>query len=629
MNTASQPLEQPSLTAEDFLSFDIGALLASAARQDCGSYYPLFLGRAAEGREASDVTGERVFTFLGDACSLVLTPESRNQPFRPLFSSTTASSPALHDLPIDALNAVVAVVPAITDPELRARMADIAWIRLSDHKMAQIAISAYIESSDQLSAESYWFLSIKRLRRAMNLAASLGSGGGEALSKVTARLETLISGSTGVNERRFVPAHAMKVLLDSGQGDGPLQSKVCEQYATELELAGNWFGAETYWNLKARWDGVVGDSEGRQKSLKRSAETHARQAQVRLTANPPDYLGAAHFLRGAFEAMRQMGESERAEQLHALLIDTQAKSLSQMSTLSHEVDVSDTVKRSKSAVSGKNFLDAVLTLVTMIHPPQVDQLAETAAQMSNESPARAIFPAVYLDVRGRVIGRRPSLHVAGEKDLEEAKRSEMFSDAVHYQTYFAIAAIEPARKQILADHHVTLEDVLSLVVNNPFVPQGRELLAAKGLYHGFLGEFDLSCHLLVPQLENSIRYVLNQQGVITSGMSQEGVQEDFSLSTLFTRLQPELERVFGADLAFDLQGLLVERSGSNIRNRLAHGLMDFGNFFGYTMSYLWWVSLFLCCQPIIGYLRSVENDVPGDDTQGPSAADSPVTRSNT
>ncbi|WP_369707395.1 DUF4209 domain-containing protein [Desulfosarcina sp. BuS5] len=50
---------------------------------------------------------------------------------------------------------------------------------------------------------------------------------------------------------------------------------------------------------------------------------------------------------------------------------------------------------------------------------------------------------------------------------------------------------------------------------------------------------------------------------------------------------------------FDLQGLLVERMGANLRNRMAHGLMDYASFFSIHVSYLWAITLRLCCWHII------------------------------
>lgn len=45
---------------------------------------------------------------------------------------------------------------------------------------------------------------------------------------------------------------------------------------------------------------------------------------------------------------------------------------------------------------------------------------------------------------------------------------------------------------------------------------------------------------------------------------------------------------------FDLQGLLVERFGANLRNRMAHGLMADIEFTTPTVLYLWWLVLRIC-----------------------------------
>ncbi|MDM3843455.1 MAG: DUF4209 domain-containing protein [Aphanizomenon gracile PMC638.10] len=52
--------------------------------------------------------------------------------------------------------------------------------------------------------------------------------------------------------------------------------------------------------------------------------------------------------------------------------------------------------------------------------------------------------------------------------------------------------------------------------------------------------------------------------------------------------------IFDEDTLFDLQGLLIEKSGSNLRNRMAHGLINDNDFSSPIFSYLWWVTLRLC-----------------------------------
>jgi hypothetical protein len=58
--------------------------------------------------------------------------------------------------------------------------------------------------------------------------------------------------------------------------------------------------------------------------------------------------------------------------------------------------------------------------------------------------------------------------------------------------------------------------------------------------------------------------------------------------------EPKLNDLFGEDTVFQLRGLLVEQASSNLRNRTAHGMIEYGEFFGYSSVYVWWLILRLC-----------------------------------
>jgi hypothetical protein len=57
---------------------------------------------------------------------------------------------------------------------------------------------------------------------------------------------------------------------------------------------------------------------------------------------------------------------------------------------------------------------------------------------------------------------------------------------------------------------------------------------------------------LIPQLENSIRYVLRQRNVIVSGLdAASGIEEDYDLNRLL--YMPELQDILGEDTVFNLR----------------------------------------------------------------------------
>jgi hypothetical protein len=106
-------------------------------------------------------------------------------------------------------------------------------------------------------------------------------------------------------------------------------------------------------------------------------------------------------------------------------------------------------------------------------------------------------------------------------------------------------------------------------------------------------------HLLMPQLEHAVRTLLAQRGAFTSKVDDDGIQDERDLGWLL--YQPEAKEVFGEDLLFDMQGLLVERSGSNLRNLMAHGLLDPDQCIQAQSTYFWWLTLRLVVWPLLAH----------------------------
>jgi hypothetical protein len=206
-----------------------------------------------------------------------------------------------------------------------------------------------------------------------------------------------------------------------------------------------------------------------------------------------------------------------------------------------------------------------------------------------------------MNAMGRVIARQP-------QDSEESLRADMFNNASYARGIHVQALLEPARQQILSEHYVRLDDFLPLLTNNPLVRPGRELIIARGLHSGLQGDFLTAVHLLIPQLEDSIRYLLSHLGIITSGLDDDGIQEEYNLNRMLTtsQLREPLERVLGEDLVFDLRGLLVERFGANLRNDMAHGLISHDAFYSTAAYYLWWLTLHFYSLPIVGRLPGTQ-----------------------
>ena len=198
---------------------------------------------------------------------------------------------------------------------------------------------------------------------------------------------------------------------------------------------------------------------------------------------------------------------------------------------------------------------------------------------------------------GKVMAKRGSLIVGDAETREKSLRGAMFERAAQQREYVVVAAIKPARAQLVEEHYVGYRSLLPLTMASAFVPAGREEIFALGLAAGFDGDLATALHLLMPQFENALRGTLAANGALTSKIDAEGIQDEKDLGWLLTC--DYARRVFGENLLFDMRGLLIERFGANLRNQMAHGLLDIDVIVGPQSIYFWWLTLHMVVRPLL------------------------------
>lgn len=109
------------------------------------------------------------------------------------------------------------------------------------------------------------------------------------------------------------------------------------------------------------------------------------------------------------------------------------------------------------------------------------------------------------------------------------------------------------------------------------------------LVYGLTGDYIEVAHILMPQIENSLRVLIQRAAGITQHLSADGIQEEKTLGPLLEK--EELRTILGDDLVFDLKCLLSHEYGEQLRHGVAHGLYNQNSFFSVEVIYLWWLIL--------------------------------------
>ncbi|MDH3359663.1 MAG: hypothetical protein OEL55_02230, partial [Desulfobulbaceae bacterium] len=159
-------LQNIPLSKEDFQKSGWEKILENSDKKECHSYGSEFFKKANECAENKDLTGQEVFTLLGDITSMMFKPESFSEPFGPVAVIQGSRSAIVEDYNDNHLEILGEIITDIKDPEIRARIADVLWVRKKDYKMAQLAVESYLESASNLESPEHWTQPARRIERA-------------------------------------------------------------------------------------------------------------------------------------------------------------------------------------------------------------------------------------------------------------------------------------------------------------------------------------------------------------------------------------------------------------------------------------------------------------------------------
>lgn len=138
--------EDLNLTVEDFVGCGWIEALDGVARKCYSSTWITFSDVAKQAFEEGRRSHSKVLQLLADACSMMLSPESINEPFKPLWVMDGQRSPIPVDFSESDITFFAQIVHVIDDePWLRGRLADLVWLKQlpRDHKFALLAIDSY------------------------------------------------------------------------------------------------------------------------------------------------------------------------------------------------------------------------------------------------------------------------------------------------------------------------------------------------------------------------------------------------------------------------------------------------------------------------------------------------------
>jgi len=585
------PFDWKIINGETLASIKLDDMLQGVERFDCNTYRDE-VARLERDEARWNAEQRECFRFIGAVLTMMLRADQPAEPFGPMFVMGEQRSAIPADFPKEKIRDLQAWAMSLSDPELRARFLDLLWIQVRSFPAAQGAVEAYLASALRLEHPKEWASCHKRLERALRLSAGLGKGGAELRLRVLGAIEDMLQRHRGTDPL-YLTLRLTRLLLEFKHGDARQFAEFTKAAAIAAEEAQDFWRAKDYYHLAAECHRSAGDADSEGTALRCSAESLVKEAELAHKQPGRGAMVAASVLSDAVEAMRQApGGRQRAAELHERLLALQQESVTELKPISTSMDATELVQRALTAVRDKPINEAVYALCTMANPPSMTKLKHEVRERARVAILGSLFSSEVLNSRGRVVAQAPSLEAGADDPKHDGLRWRMFRHARLGRSLTVQAMLNPARTEILLAHGPDRLDLIGLIQYSPWIPPSHSESILRALVAGFHGDMLVAGHLVPPQLEALVRQVVESRGGATTMLEPGGLQPERPLGVLLET--PEALQAFGEDGVFELQDLLIDPLGTNLRNEVAHGLLDDSGLFGADVLYAWWLLLRYC-----------------------------------
>ncbi|MBS7437910.1 DUF7380 domain-containing protein [Pseudomonas syringae] len=550
----------------------------------------------------------RAYRVLMVVCSYHFSVD-RQDAFGPRLIRDGMRTPVPADICGEQSQVLATIAESIDHPLLRARVADVAWYKNRKfHQSASLSVEAYCQAIE-------FYLDDK-----LSFSYEPPSGLSSKVVDLIHRVFHIIA-STG--KRKNPPEAALaswKRLYAKAQRKRCYSTfdrlarlgetfKIIEwaQVAQDAEeLATNAGASEYAMSVKVLWELAA---QAYQQLQDHESFKHCKLQSIQQTLKMGDavesHMAKASWTRDAIRELRSIpGMQKELEVLKAQLLEQQAQAAHEFSVFRTPIDLSEERQGTINIFKHLTLPDFLYRLAFVCDVPQKIALHADIIKDRSDSFLSDLFSGrIYTDVLGRVIKQAPVANLNQAPPPEWYEYESLIYLDIHYQMAVE-SRVKPAAQTLLTKFALDDRHLMAIVSASTFVPPGFEQIYALGLARFLQGDMMSACHLLFPQLENSLRHVLRDAGFDTSKLDEEMLQEDRSISGLLKNRRDQLESIFGVDLIYTIDLLFNLKGGPCLRHELAHGKLTSGNCYLHSSIYACWLMYYIACLPLLPHWNS-------------------------
>ena len=305
-----------------------------------------------------------------------------------------------------------------------------------------------------------------------------------------------------------------------------------------------------------------------------------RRRKIQAVRMEAEYAGASskgnlmrkiHYLKEVIQLLKTIqGTEEERKALLQEIAQIEEASLSEMMVWSDKQDASGIVKELFRQLEDLDKEEALCYFASFLPIPVREKVKNQV--LNRTGILNTIFPAAILGKGGKLIAKSGPVKKPDGTIDEGALKDNMERTAAMEMDYFAQILVSNTFEYIRSRFLIEESDIKKIVDVSCAIPEGRKESYTKGLMFGFSGDFLTALSILIPQIEG-IEEIKSMHAVL----ELEGVKESLD-----------------EDLIFALNTIFCSKFGFNMRNNVAHGMLDDQAFQSFKALYIWWFALKFC-----------------------------------
>lgn len=542
------------------------------------SYYDLNLAfdrLSAQRKEQGKEDDHLSLKLLSKVCSMYLKTESLADPFGPMVSGPNGRTLIPEDLTEVELDALEDILTELDNHWLNARICDVLWVRRKRRELAIAAMNSYVCMSDEMTQLNNEAIEI--LQRALIIARAFDRTRWQSIvDKLVCRY---------LNDTTDTVADKLDLFLLFARFLKTLSQKedvISRLYEYgEIAADNNDFTlARECWDHLRKYQRVQKRVDESHRLTHRIAESLMSEANLR-TAESSSLIASDSLARAALAELKGLPRTYRREHDIDGVIDRLSQDLGKQraeiigsmgSITSEPINITDMVVQTRQRLDGKLLHDALFEYARMCYRTDVETTRQLARDLVRDHPLSYIIGRKTYSSDGRIVALSDPLDLNDPTSFGKVVEAETVRQFGVSLGFIAAGCILPGLEVIQARYYLSLGYCHRIVSQAILVPNERAEAWAKGIYHGFNGNVFEATHILLPQVEYLLRWLLQSAGYDTIVREIDGTEVQMSLER--TIAHQAIKEMLNDALWFELNYYFLSPHGANLRNEMLHGLVS-------------------------------------------------------